>query len=76
MHTVAVRLQAADLLEEMRAMRIWLDERRFEPSSFEYQDVGVFIIVKVTFKIRAEAAMFEEKFNHTRFAGAGSRSQY
>jgi hypothetical protein len=60
----------------MRAMRIWLDERRFEPSIFEYKDVGNFLIVKVSFKVRAEAKLFEETFIHARFDGAVSGSRY
>jgi outer membrane lipoprotein-sorting protein len=62
MHTVAIRLHAADFFEKMRAMRIWLDERRFEPSTFEYKDAGNFLIVKVSFKDRGEAMVFEQEF--------------
>lgn len=62
MHTVAIRLSAAAFSEEMKAMRVWLDERKLQPSIFEYQDVGNYLAVKVSFKARAEAEIFEKKY--------------
>lgn len=62
MHIVAIRLRAVDFLEGMKTMRIWLDQQKFEPSVFEYEDVGDYLMVKVSFKVGAEAKEFEKRF--------------
>jgi hypothetical protein len=33
MRTITMRVRAVDFAERIAAMRIWLDEHRFEPSS-------------------------------------------
>jgi len=43
-------------------MRIWLDERRFEPSSFSCHDSGIGVLVRVDFKIAGEADAFAARF--------------
>ncbi|HEV2100184.1 MAG TPA: hypothetical protein VGR45_14830 [Stellaceae bacterium] len=62
MRTVEMRLQLQELSGMMAAMRIWLDERRFEPSSFTYNDAGDCVLVRVDFKIAEEAAAFANCF--------------
>jgi hypothetical protein len=47
----------------MSAMRIWLDEHRFEPSTFSCRDTGGGMFVSVEFKISREAAAFAERFD-------------
>jgi hypothetical protein len=72
MHTVEILLDRADLRDQMSAMRVWLDERRYETSVFNYQqDIGGIILV-VGFDLAEEAEAFAN-----RFAGrlAGNRHQ-
>jgi hypothetical protein len=47
----------------MSAMRVWLDERRFEPSTFSCRDTDYGMLVSVEFKIPREAAAFAERFD-------------
>jgi hypothetical protein len=53
----------------MAAMRIWLDEQRFEPSRFTYSEEGNDILIDVSFKAAVEAAAFAGRFN-----GEGTRA--
>ncbi len=62
MRTVEMQLQPHELSGTMAAMRIWLDERRFEPSSFTYNDFGDRVLVRVEFKIAEEANAFARCF--------------
>jgi hypothetical protein len=62
MHTVEMRLQRNELSGLMAAMRTWLDERRFEPSSFSFHDSGTGVIVRIDFKVAAEADAFARRF--------------
>jgi hypothetical protein len=47
----------------MSAMRLWLDERRFEPSTFYCRDTDRGMLVSVEFKISGEAAAFAARFD-------------
>jgi hypothetical protein len=62
MRTVEVRLQPNELSGLMAAMRIWLDERRFEPSSFSCRECGGGVLVRVDFKLAGEAEAFARRF--------------
>ncbi len=62
MRTVEMRLQPQELSETMAAMRIWLDERRFEPSSFTCHDCGSGVLVRIDFKVAEEADAFARCF--------------
>lgn len=62
MRTVEMRLESQELSGTMAAMRIWLDERRFEPSSFTCNDFGGGVLVRVDFKVAAEADAFARCF--------------
>ncbi len=46
----------------MAAMRIWLDEHRFEPSSFACRDSEYGVLVCLEFKIARQAEEFAERF--------------
>lgn len=62
MHTVTIRQRPGELYVRMAAMRIWLDERRFEPSSFTCQDGEAQVLLRVEFKVADEAAAFARQF--------------
>jgi hypothetical protein len=63
MYIVEIRLETSELTEVMAAMRIWLDQRRFEPSVFAYSDSGVDAEVTIAFKLTGEAEAFARHFN-------------
>jgi hypothetical protein len=63
MHTVEIRLAQADLRDKMNAMRMWLDERRFEPSTFASHANGSMMCLSVTFRSADEAKEFAAQFS-------------
>ena len=63
MYLVDIPMQPGDLSRQMSAMRIWLDEHRFEPSTFYCRDSDCGMLVSVEFKISGEAAAFAERFD-------------
>jgi hypothetical protein len=63
MYLVDIRMQPGDLSRQMSAMRIWLDEHRFEPSTFSCRDADRGMLVSVEFKISHEAAAFAAHFD-------------
>jgi hypothetical protein len=63
MYLVDIRMQPGDLSRQMSAMRVWLDENRFEPSTFSCRDTECGMLVSVEFKISREAAAFAEHFD-------------
>ncbi len=65
MRTVVLPLKSSDLSTQMAAMRVWLDERRFEPSSFSCHDSAAGVLVRVDFKAAAEADAFARHFSGT-----------
>jgi len=65
MRTVEMRLQPQKLSETMAEMRMWLDERRFEPSSFTCHDCGAGVLVRVDFKVAEEADAFAGCFGNS-----------
>ena len=62
MSAVELRLSPADLPREMGAMRVWLDQHRFEPSGFSCRDVDDGVLVSLEFKIAHQAIAFAERF--------------
>jgi hypothetical protein len=73
MSAVELRLSAGDLPREMEAMRVWLDQHRFEPSSFSCRDVDDGVLVSLEFKIECQAHAFADRFGgraNTRMADA------
>jgi hypothetical protein len=63
MYLVDIRMKPGDLSQQMSAMRIWLDDHRFEPSTFSCRDTDRGMLVSVEFKISREAAAFAERFD-------------
>jgi len=62
MSAVELRLSSSNLPREMGAMRVWLDQHRFEPSNFSCRDVDDGLLVSVEFKIAHQAHAFAERF--------------
>ena len=62
MRAVEIRLPPRELSTQMAAMRIWLDEHRFEPSSFACRDSEYEVLVCLEFKIAREAEEFAGRF--------------
>jgi hypothetical protein len=63
MYAVNVHVEQRDLSRQMSAMRIWLDERRFEPSTFSCRDTDHGMLVSVEFKVPREAEAFAVQFD-------------
>jgi hypothetical protein len=63
MYAVDIHVEQGDLSRQMSAMRIWLDEHRFEPSTFSCRDGDHGMLVSVEFKIPGEASAFAEHFD-------------
>ena len=63
MRTVEISLKPNELSAAMADMRMWLDERRFEPSVFCCREDGASVSVRVDFKITAEAEAFADRFS-------------
>ena len=51
-------LDENDLAGRLTDMRVWLDEHRYEPSSFTYFFLDPGMKIRVTFKIDREAEAF------------------
>jgi hypothetical protein len=62
MLTVEIRFATGELREQMAAMRIWLDERRWEPSVFSSRDDGRGVRVHIAFKNSGEGEAFARRF--------------
>ena len=62
MQTVEVRIAAAELPTQMATMRNWLNEHRFEPSSFACIETAAAIAVSVAFADAGAAMAFAERF--------------
>jgi hypothetical protein len=62
MMTIEVRVPAGDVSTPMKQMRLWLDNMRFEPSSFNWMDLASRAVILVKFKVVEEAAAFAEHF--------------
>ena len=63
MNGIDIRVQQGDLSRQMSAMRIWLDEHRFEPSTFSCRDTDSGTLVCIEFKVPREAEAFAEHFD-------------
>jgi outer membrane lipoprotein-sorting protein len=62
MLTVEIRLAAGELREQMSAMRMWLDERRWQPSVFSSRDDGRGVRLSIAFKNAGEGEAFARRF--------------
>ena len=61
-HATEIRVHDGEFVMQMTQMRIWLDDRRFEPSTFRYSHIGGSVVIRVDFKIHDEAIAFAEEF--------------
>ena len=55
-------LDEHDLTGRLTDMRVWLDEHRYEPSTFTYFFLDPGMKIRVTFKIDREAEAFAQQF--------------
>jgi hypothetical protein len=62
MQTVELKLDPADLPEQMSAMRLWLDQRRCETSAFNCHRASGGVLVTVVFGVADEAEAFARRF--------------
>lgn len=63
MRTMEVSLlDENDLAGQLADMRTWLDEHRYEPSTFTYFFLDPGMKIRVSFKIDGEAEAFAQKF--------------
>lgn len=62
MQTAEVRISDDDFGGRLKDMRLWLDERRFEPSVFTYFYLDPGMMVRVLFDIDNEALAFAQEF--------------
>jgi hypothetical protein len=62
MHNVELRVTPRELTGKMAEMRIWLDERRFEPAVFSCGEGGKALRVLVAFNAAGEAEAFARRF--------------
>jgi hypothetical protein len=58
----------------MAMMRMWLDERRYEPSTFSCRDVEEDVLVRIEFKVAREAQAFAARFGG-RLGGPGGETE-
>ena len=62
MYAVDIRMRPEELSRRMSEMRMWLDENRFEPSTFSCHDQSFGVLVSVKFRIAQQAEAFAERF--------------
>jgi hypothetical protein len=63
MYAVDIYVDQGELSRKMSAMRIWLDEHRFEPSAFFCRGTDYGMLVSVEFKVPREAEAFADHFD-------------
>lgn len=63
MHRIRISMNDLGLAAEMRRMRRWLDDRRFEPRAFHYEQRHDRVLVLVAFAVEHEARAFAAQFN-------------
>jgi hypothetical protein len=62
MSTVEIHLGPGELCEQMAAMRMWLDDRRWEPAVFSCRNEGLGVLLRVDFKVAQEGEAFARRF--------------
>ena len=62
MYAVEVHVRAGALSRQMSEMRTWLDEHRYESSSFSCHDENFGVVVSVGFTIGQQAEAFAKRF--------------
>jgi hypothetical protein len=64
-HTTQIRVGNGEFAAQMTRMRVWLDNRRFEPAVFRYDQVERAVVIRVDFAVEDEAAAFAQEFAGT-----------
>jgi hypothetical protein len=63
MFPVEIRIRdEAALTAQMARMRMWLEHRRFEPSTFYYRFTAAGVLFRVGFGAETQAIMFAKAF--------------
>src|SRR5437868_15404182 len=62
MFWVGVRYRGIALPDIMKVMRLWLDQRKYQPKAFDYVISGTGTLVRMEFEQEAEAGAFAEAF--------------
>lgn len=62
MRIVEIDLVADELFDQMAAMRMWLDRRRWEPSIFSCRENGASVLLRIEFKVPQEGEEFARRF--------------
>jgi hypothetical protein len=62
MYAVEIHLPRGQLSRQMSEMRIWLDQNRFESSTFSCRDADYEVLVSVQFRAAPQASAFAERF--------------
>ena len=62
MFWVGVPYRGIALPDIMKVMRLWLDQRQYQPKTFEYVISGSGTLVRVQFARETDAANFAEAF--------------
>jgi hypothetical protein len=70
MFWVGVRYRGIALVDIMQVMRMWFDNRQYQPRNFDYVISGSGLLVRVQFQQEAQASEFAEAF-----AGSVSRER-
>jgi hypothetical protein len=63
MGVVELSLPRGELCAAMAEMRIWLDERRFEPAVFSCREGEGGIVIRLDFPVATEAEAFAGRFS-------------
>ena len=69
MQTAEIYLHDKDFSNKLKEMRIWLDGRRYHPSSFAYRQLDAGAAIRVAFEVGAEAREFATQFSGTLVPG-------
>jgi hypothetical protein len=70
MFWVGVRYRGIALADIMQVMRVWFDNRHYQPRNFDYVISGLGVLVRVQFQTDTQASEFAEAF-----AGSVSRER-
>jgi hypothetical protein len=62
MRVVEIHLDPSELPRTMAAMRVWLDQHRFETSRFSCLDQDNGVLVSLEFKLAYQARAFAQHF--------------
>jgi hypothetical protein len=73
MRTVKVRLNAAELSDQMIVMREWLDRNRYEAKRFDCDQHGDVVVLSVDFTVEVAAEAFAMRFDGVYHSSGGNR---